>query len=152
MSELQWIQYQLDMSQSVEDVVASLEHVKLQSHFIDLHYVVADSVGQAAIIEFVGGQIEVTRYDAGHSVVLTNHSLAECKLNQGEAGKIAESASLSRFFQLKDMSSSYQQCWDPESFIFNCLNDVAIAGKQWEWIRNQLGRLGLFCITEPHER
>ncbi|MGF1735822.1 linear amide C-N hydrolase [Photobacterium satsumensis] len=132
LSELQWIQYQLDMSQSVKDVVASLEHVKLQSHFIDLHYVVADSVGQAAVIEFVDGQIEVTRYDAGHSLVLTNHSLAKCKLNQGEAGKIAESASLSRFFQLKDMSSSYQQCWDPESFIFNCLNDVAIAGKQWE--------------------
>ena len=132
LSELQWIQYQLDMSQSVEDVVASLEQVKLQSHFISLHYVVADSVGQAAIIEFVGGNVEVTRYDTGQCLVLTNHSLAKCQLNQGDEIKIAENASLFRFYQLQDYSASFQSGQELEPFILQGLNEVVISGKALE--------------------
>ncbi|PSU30513.1 linear amide C-N hydrolase [Photobacterium lutimaris] len=146
LSELQWIQYQLDMSQNVEEVVASLDRVKLQSHFISLHYVVADSVGHAAVIEFVGGRIEVTRYDTGQTLVLTNHSLAKCKLNQSEPSKIAENPSWSRFFQLQEISASYLVGGDPESFILNALNEVAIAGKPLEGDSkfNALRRIGRF--------
>jgi penicillin V acylase-like amidase (Ntn superfamily) len=57
LQELQWIQYQLDCSASVADVIASDQLVRIQPGSTPLHFLVADRTGHCATIEFLGGQM-----------------------------------------------------------------------------------------------
>ncbi|AJR05138.1 linear amide C-N hydrolase [Photobacterium gaetbulicola] len=133
LGELQWIQYQLDVSQSVDDVVASLDTVKVHSQFIPLHYVVADSFGQGAVIEFVRGQVEVTRFREGQPLVLTNHSLSSSRQHdQSQASRTDDNSSFSRYCRLSTYSLSYCNGVEPESFVSIGLDRVAIAGRFWD--------------------
>lgn len=54
LSELQWIQYQLDTHATVGDVVADTT-VRVSALLFGLHYLVADAAGDVAVIEFLDG-------------------------------------------------------------------------------------------------
>lgn len=73
---LEWIQYQLDNSATVADVIASAKRVRIAERGAPLHYLVADAAGDSASIEFLGGELVVH-----HATVLANDpyetSLAE---------------------------------------------------------------------------
>ena len=55
--ELQWIQYQLDCSATVAEVLASDQRIRIQPGSTPLHFLVADRTGRCAVIEFLGGQL-----------------------------------------------------------------------------------------------
>ncbi len=60
LTELQWIQYQLDNSASVEEVIASEEILRVSPQSVaKLHFLVADKLGNVATIEFIGGKMIV---------------------------------------------------------------------------------------------
>jgi penicillin V acylase-like amidase (Ntn superfamily) len=62
LNELQWIQYQLDNCASVDDIIASDKIIRIPSKDMALlHFLVCDSKGQAAVIEFLGGKMAVYR-------------------------------------------------------------------------------------------
>src|SRR5262245_10282323 len=50
---LQWIQYQLDKSATVDEVIATDKMLRITSHDTPLHYLIADAKGNAATIEFL---------------------------------------------------------------------------------------------------
>ena len=57
-SLLQWVQYQLDVSSTVDDVIASNRVVRIsKENPIGLHFFVCDSKGKAATIEFLEGKM-----------------------------------------------------------------------------------------------
>lgn len=56
-SELQWIQYQLDNFVSVDEVVASDSKVRISVNSVPLHFMVCDQAGNVAVIEFLDGKI-----------------------------------------------------------------------------------------------
>lgn len=56
---LQWIQYQLDNSSTIDDVIASDNILRITQTGTPLHYLVADSTGKAATIEFLDGKMVV---------------------------------------------------------------------------------------------
>src|SRR5688572_4523016 len=57
---LQWIQYQLDNSASVKEVIATNKRIRISSQANPpIHYLVADSYGDAATIEFLNGKMVV---------------------------------------------------------------------------------------------
>lgn len=57
LEELQWIQYQLDMSASVADVLASDRLVRISNTSLaPLHFLIADAQGNAATLEYVDGK------------------------------------------------------------------------------------------------
>jgi len=59
-SNLQWVQYQLDLAASVEEVVASDANVRVEaSGSARVHYLVADRSGAAAVVELLGGEMVV---------------------------------------------------------------------------------------------
>ena len=60
LTELQWIQYQLDNSENVEDVIASdsIVRVSFQS-MAKVHFLIADKDGNLAIIEYLNGETVV---------------------------------------------------------------------------------------------
>lgn len=73
LTELQWIQYQLDNSASVEDIIASdktLRISKLSS--APVHFLVCDSKGNAATIEYIDGKMVYHTKETLPVCVLTN--------------------------------------------------------------------------------
>src|SRR5215470_657433 len=69
---LQWIQYQLDRSAMVDDVIASDKIVRITGKDTPLHYLVADAGGHVATIEFLDGKMVVHRGKELPFAVLTN--------------------------------------------------------------------------------
>ena len=53
---LQWIQYQLDIADSVPAVLASDSHIRIATA-VPLHYLVADAEGNVAAVEFLQGRM-----------------------------------------------------------------------------------------------
>lgn len=75
----QWIQYQLDMSASVAEVLESFDRVQVLGE-VEIHYFLTDRSGAAASIEFLEGKRVV--HVSGESMpatVLTNHSYSRSK-------------------------------------------------------------------------
>ena len=58
LSELQWIQYQLDNAATVNDVIASdaLVRISLQSQ-ATIHFLICDKQGRSATIEYINGKL-----------------------------------------------------------------------------------------------
>jgi penicillin V acylase-like amidase (Ntn superfamily) len=60
LNELQWIQYQLDNSSTIDEVIGSDQLIRIsRNDAAPLHYLVADSKGHAATIEFIKGKMVV---------------------------------------------------------------------------------------------
>lgn len=56
LSELQWVQYQLDKCATAEEVMMTDKTVRISHrNSVPLHFLVCDRTGQAAVIEFLGG-------------------------------------------------------------------------------------------------
>ncbi|MBN2185016.1 MAG: linear amide C-N hydrolase [Candidatus Krumholzibacteriota bacterium] len=72
--EFQWIQYHLDTSQSVREVLESLEKIAVSPVFIKLHYFLCDSRGETAVIEFIDREIRTYSGEQMIVPVLTNNS------------------------------------------------------------------------------
>lgn len=99
---LQWIQYQLDNSASVEEVIKSDKTVRIQTRDVPLHYLVADATGNVATIEFLEGKMVVHNGKELPFPVLTNSTYTS---SAGAANnylktkdeKLPENNSLERF-------------------------------------------------------
>jgi len=59
LSVLQWIQYQLDNCQTVEEVTSTDKILRIADTGTPQHYLVADSKGKVATIEFLNGKMVV---------------------------------------------------------------------------------------------
>jgi penicillin V acylase-like amidase (Ntn superfamily) len=57
LTELQWVQYQLDNHRSVKEVLKSDRRLRISKLFLDLHFLVADRSGKTAVIEFAEGRM-----------------------------------------------------------------------------------------------
>ncbi|HJW94937.1 MAG TPA: linear amide C-N hydrolase [Thermoanaerobaculia bacterium] len=79
---LEWIQYQLDNSATIDDVIERSSNVRIAGTF-GLHYLVADRTGRAATIEFIDGNLVAHKDGTLPVPVLANdtydHSLAYYK-------------------------------------------------------------------------
>ena len=73
---LQWIQYQLDCSKTVEEVIASDKLIRINDD-VPLHYLVSDANGNAATIEFLNGKMVVHQKQDLVFPVLTNSTYQE---------------------------------------------------------------------------
>lgn len=74
--DLQWLQFQLDVRESVADLLAHLDEVRVESAAARVHFLACDGTGTCAAIEFLDGAAVVTTGEAMPVRVLTNHSYA----------------------------------------------------------------------------
>ncbi len=74
LEELQWIQYQLDVSSSVADVLASDRIARISNTSLaPLHFLIADAEGHAATLEYVDGRTVIhTGKDLPYPVLANN--------------------------------------------------------------------------------
>jgi penicillin V acylase-like amidase (Ntn superfamily) len=141
-SELQWIQYQLDNSSSVDEVIKSDEVIRI-TQSSPVHFFVGDSRGKASTIEFIDGKLVFHTDDNLPVKVLTNHtyqkSLQYLKPHQGFGGQEKFSftrSSLDRFAtaakKIKDYRSLRQPSIPIVEYAFDILSAVS-QGKVTVW-------------------
>jgi penicillin V acylase-like amidase (Ntn superfamily) len=90
LSELQWIQFQLDNFSNVQEVVENDRLLRITNNSIPLHYMICDKSGSVAVIEFIDGKM-ICHKDIGLTYpVLANDSyedsLMELKKYKGFGG------------------------------------------------------------------
>lgn len=76
LNELQWIQYQLDNAETIQEVIRNSSRVRLSSLFAKVHYMACDRSGACATFEYIDGQLVI---HAGASLpvpTLTNDTYA----------------------------------------------------------------------------
>ena len=157
----QWKQYQLDNFSSVEEVIASDSYLRILPSTTDpatLHFLVSDSTGDCAVIEFIGG--EMVYYTKGTMPVkaLTNNTYAE-SIEYWEKGEVPipdPYLSVWRFITSADMVKNY----DPETsgaavdYAFNILREVALSeyvATQWSIVYD-IHNLRIYFHTLDNER
>jgi len=127
LEELQWIQYQLDMAATVEDVIASDEFLRISNNsFAPLHFSVVDSDDNFGVIEYLNGEMVSYTGDEASCHVLAN----EC-YSSGLSKKIENDTS-QRFVMAANMVESFNpKDEDGLDYLFDILKKVS----QGEWTR-----------------
>ena len=127
---LQWIQYQLDRSATVDDVIASDKIVRITGKGTPLHYLVADAAGHVATIEFLDGKMVVHRGNELPFAVLTN-STSEASITQtkrtannwafadNSIDRFAKACNMVQQYQLQDINTPIVD------YAFDVLNKVS---------------------------
>ena len=135
---LQWIQYQLDNCTTIEDVIASDKTVRISESGTPLHYLIADSSGHTATIEFLDGKMVVHKIDEPSFPVLTNSAYSESVLQTGDVIKEKEAInftdnSIQRFAQACSMISNYRSAGQNAlNYAFSILQNVS-QGQYTKW-------------------
>jgi penicillin V acylase-like amidase (Ntn superfamily) len=150
---LQWIQYQLDVSATVDDVVASDKTVRITNvGTAKIHFLVADAQGGCAAVEFLGGRMVVHRGSAMPFRVLTNDTYESSVAYARRATDAGGMSSLERFARAAARTAGDSQRGTATiDGAFDLLADVAQGDyTQWSivydiggervWFRTRLNR------------
>ena len=139
MGSLQWIQYQLDTSASIDDVVASDRDVRISRGTRGkIHFLVSDRSGEVASVEFIHGEMVVNRGAKMPAKVLTNSTYARSAnaLGQydgfgGDRPLPASKGSIDRFVTAAGMVNDYDGS-NAVDYAFDVLQTVA-QGNSTQW-------------------
>ena len=131
---LQWIQFQLDNSASIDDVVAWDTKVRITGASARIHFLVADATGAVATFECLNGRMVVHRGAELPFPVLTNdiyQSSVMYTRERDRSGSLS-SSSLDRFARATEGLEPKGTQRDPVDEAFALLDDVAQPGyTQW---------------------
>lgn len=140
-TELQWIQYQLDVAATVEEVIASDSTVRIRvEQSQPLHFLVCDRNGGCAAIEFLGGRMVVHSGNDLPATSLTNSTYEYSKgileaFDGDEASRMFNVAdySLKRFI----WAARGAGAWNPKTsgppveYAFGILEKVSVESTVW---------------------
>lgn len=135
---LDWIQYQLDVSADVDQVVVNAAAIRIATGSRGIHYLVADRTGRAVTIEHLGGALVTHRGATLPVSVLANssydQSLAYLNTMAGFGGtKPIPSGgdSLQRFARAASMVRATGSGMDPVARAFTILDSVHQPNTRW---------------------
>jgi penicillin V acylase-like amidase (Ntn superfamily) len=133
---LQWIQYQLDNSATVKDVLLSDRLVRIAfSGAAKIHFLVADATGDVATIEFLAGLMIVHRGGDLPYPVLTNDTYdtsEEYAHRMGKKTGKSSPGSLERFARAASYEKTAKTPDEAVQHAFAMLDDVA-QGDHTQW-------------------
>ena len=144
-NELQWIQYQLDNSSNLDDVIANDKVIRLSKINQELHFLVADKSGNIAVIEFVKGKMIVYKDDNLPFPVLEN-DVYETSLEKYQNNE------KSRFTTATQKVMSYNEKTNLSAidYSFEILEDVALDGS-WSIVYD-LKNMTINFITKSNRK
>lgn len=156
---LEWIQYQLDTSATVAEVIQNAGKVRISSE-VKLHYLVNDKAGNTATIEFLNGQLVAHTGETLPVPTLTNDTY-EKSLNYLKTTSIDRARtnrSLDRFARAARRTGEFDK--QPKSgaeavnYAFEILSNVAQAGyTQWSIVYDQKrGKIYFRTLQVPQIR
>jgi penicillin V acylase-like amidase (Ntn superfamily) len=155
---LQWIQYQLDNSATIDDVIASDKKIRISEKGTPLHYLVADAHGNAATIEFISGGMKIHKDAQLPLAVLTNgtyeSSIGIAKTEKANSEKSFQDNSLDRFVKACRMVEQVQASKEIKELIpysFSILDKVS-QGNFTKWsIVYDISNLKVYFKTSAEE-
>ena len=140
---LEWIQYQLDTSANVEEVVRNAELVRIASP-VKLHYLVNDRQGNSATVEFLDGRLVAHTGERLAAATLANDTY-EKSLNysrQTTAERAKSESSFDRFTRAAERTREFAKKPKTEkeavAYAFEILANVAQKDStQWSIVYDQ---------------
>ncbi|WP_162918237.1 linear amide C-N hydrolase [Taklimakanibacter deserti] len=124
---VEWLQYVLDTSASVDEALANISKLRIESR-IPLHYKLMDASGHAAVVEFLDGEAVIRSGEALPHAALANdtyvRSLEFAADTAAGPAQATGSGSLARFTRAALAQRSLRD-GDPIAFAFATLADVA---------------------------
>ena len=152
---LEWMQYLLDTSASVEEALAKAAEVRIVSR-VPLHYLIAHSSGDAAVVEFLDGNAwfggaELCRIQRWPTAAMARRSLSLD--NDGEPpGGTSSLARFARAARASDVKPA-----EPIEHAFATLADVAQPGyTRWSMVFDVQAARGALALRKqcrrPHRK
>lgn len=140
MNELQWMQYQLDNSASVQDVIDSDTLVRITYMPTSyLHFLVSDASGDVATIEYLEGKMVVHRgkqlpYTVLANCIYENSLEYKTSMDLGSEKEYADWTvnSSGRFVKAASLIRDYNSTEDRIDYSFSILDSVA-QGPHTQW-------------------
>lgn len=140
---LEWIQYQLDISANVAEVIKNAEAVRIAS-LVKLHYLVNDRQGNSATIEFLDGKLVAHTGETLAVSALTNDTY-EKSVNYSKSvpsEKAKTESSFDRFTRAanrtKEFSAKPKTEAEAVNYAFEILSNVAQKNStQWSIVYDQ---------------
>src|SRR5215470_19848104 len=128
---LEWIQYQLDNSATVAEVLSSDHQIRIESS-VPLHYLVADRGGNVATIEFIEGALVAHTGTKLPVAALTNDFYSDSLrfLDKVRSALPGDESSLARFARAADRVLRFRS-GDPVAYAFAALDDAHSSNTQW---------------------
>jgi len=129
LNELEWIQYQLDNFQTVDEVVANIETLKIYPIKGKIHYILADTQGKSIIIEYLDGKSLVYEKEANSCQAITNKTVVYSEKYIEKINGIPKknTSPTYRYHKLEKQIKKLQSPSDvSEETAFQMLNKVSI--------------------------
>ncbi len=141
---LEWIQYQLDISANVGEVVKNAEASRIASP-VKLHYLVNDKAGNSATVEFLDGKLVAHTGERLSAAVALANDTYEKSLNysrQTSAEKAKTESSFDRFTRAAEKTREFAKKPKTEkesvAYAFEILANVAQKDStQWSIVYDQ---------------
>ena len=122
LNELQWVQYQLDKSSTVNDVIQSDKFLRISAVKEELHFLICDKNGNKAVIEFKNGKLNVFKNQNLPQPVLANSYYPDdlSRFNNKESCRFTTVAHKLKGFKTQKKNAV--------NYSFDILNKVALQG------------------------
>ncbi len=152
---VQWVQYQLDMSESVADVIATLDEVNPVPFIAMLekvHYFISDATGDVAVIEFLDGKPHIQREDMRVCALANSTWQDSCR---AVSEKRADNFSEMRFMRASYLSGNAEKqpaTVDPVDYAFAALDRVTQTHTQWSLVYRPTARQIVFNTRAAKQR
>lgn len=128
-NELEWIQYQLDNYESVQEVVEHLNDLTVFPVKGRVHYILTDPTGASVVIEYLNGKPIFHRKEANICQTITNNSVQHSESYKDQIKGIPKNNAFStyRYYQLEQGVAATDKSveWS-ESIAFDFLKKVTI--------------------------
>lgn len=129
LNELEWIQYQLDQFETIQEVINHLDEIKIYPIKGKIHYILADHTGESVIIEYLNGKPLTYAMPPNTCQAITNNSVLQSAPFKQQANGIKKTntASTYRYYQLEQRIAGIgQQDEINEELAFDVLRQVRI--------------------------
>jgi penicillin V acylase-like amidase (Ntn superfamily) len=143
LNEFQWVQYQLDISASVNEVINSFENITISHSIMNLHYLITDKSGDVAVIECLENGVNILHDDELQYKALSNNKYAEAlrylRFFEGYGGDMKiqhRPGSQERFVSAVYMLDKYVDTIDRFEYCFDILNTVKQEDTRWQFVYN----------------
>lgn len=128
-NELEWIQYQLDNFETIQQVIDHLSNLKIYPIKGKIHYILTDTKGESVIIEYLNGKPTAYKKEANICQTITNNSVLQSEPYKNQINGIRKNntASTFRYYQLEqEIPSIHKESAINETYAFNVLKKVTI--------------------------
>lgn len=129
LNELEWIQYQLDNFQTVDEVVTHIKNLKIYPIKGKIHYILADTNGKSVIIEYLDGKPKIYEKEANTCQAITNKSVvfSEKYIDNLQDIPKKNTSEIYRYHQLENQIKKLKNLNDfSEKTAFQILKSVSI--------------------------